>query len=169
MKFDIQAPEDYPVKVTLVEENPTWDLSAYGLVLSGPITAEIDVVKSDRIYYFNGRVWGEVGLTCSRCLTEYTMAMNGHLEFSVQEVVQAGAVTKDEIPDNEILIPAGQTEIELDDAVKEALILEIPLKPLCREDCRGLCTICGADRNTELCDCKVEKTDSRWEGLRQFK
>src|SRR4029079_5190016 len=55
--------------------------------------------------------------------------------------------------------------VDLELLVPDALLLERPKGPLCREDCQGLCANCGADRNTTACDCRVEDIDPRWSAL----
>jgi len=60
---------------------------------------------------------------------------------------------------------------ELDSAplVVEQVLLELPQRPLCRDDCRGLCPICGGDRNEGECDCEREAADPRWSALAELK
>jgi len=63
-------------------------------------------------------------------------------------------------------IPSDTGEISLDDDIRQILLLQIPIKVLCSEDCRGICPHCGANLNTESCNCKNEHIDSRWEKLK---
>ena len=58
--------------------------------------------------------------------------------------------------------------IDLDQVVRDAVVLELPPAPLCRDDCRGLCPICGADRNDTDCDCVEDDDDPRWAALRSL-
>jgi uncharacterized protein len=58
-------------------------------------------------------------------------------------------------------------ELELLPALREELLLALPDFPVCREDCRGLCPTCGANRNDGDCGCRVESTDPRWEVLKR--
>lgn len=58
--------------------------------------------------------------------------------------------------------------VDLERAVRDAVGLEIPLNPLCRPDCAGLCVTCGADRNEAPCDCPDNKGDLRWAALRDL-
>jgi len=53
--------------------------------------------------------------------------------------------------------------------VEERIQIALPMKPLCREDCRGLCPQCGADRNVSPCSCVVEFIDPRWRALQVLK
>ena len=58
--------------------------------------------------------------------------------------------------------------IELDDLVREELLLSVPVNVLCREDCRGLCPACGIDRNLSECQCQTDEVDSRWAKLKEL-
>jgi uncharacterized protein len=58
--------------------------------------------------------------------------------------------------------------IDLEPLARETVLLELPLAPLCREDCAGLCAECGADRNTVDCGHALVTTDARWSALDQL-
>jgi uncharacterized protein len=59
--------------------------------------------------------------------------------------------------------------LDLTPAVQQAMELERPMQPLCREDCAGLCQRCGADLNQGACDCPTQETDDRWAKLSQLR
>jgi len=71
--------------------------------------------------------------------------------------------------DELMIIPYNVEEIHFTDPVKEVIFLSIPMKPLCKDSCKGLCVHCGTDLNYETCNCKEESVDPRWEKLREFK
>jgi uncharacterized protein len=56
--------------------------------------------------------------------------------------------------------------IDLSQMTVEQIVLALPMKPLCKPDCRGLCALCGANRNLASCDCAPEDTDPRWAPLK---
>jgi uncharacterized protein len=58
--------------------------------------------------------------------------------------------------------------IELDDLVREEILLAVPAHVLCRHECQGLCPVCGIDRNQGSCQCETTETDSRWQGLKEL-
>ena len=60
-------------------------------------------------------------------------------------------------------------QIDLGEVMREQFYLALPMKPLCREDCRGLCPVCGVNRNRESCTCQAEWVDPRMDALRRFK
>ena len=92
---------------------------------------------------------------CRRCARD----VGGVLDVRVQERYTPGAA-----PDDDDAYPLVGEEIDLSDLVRDAVVLELPLAPLCREDCAGLCPSCGADRNEGPCGCQPE-TDPRWATL----
>jgi uncharacterized protein len=55
--------------------------------------------------------------------------------------------------------------IDVAEEVRQVITISVPLKLLCKEECKGLCPRCGKNRNVELCDCRDDEVDSRWQGL----
>jgi DUF177 domain-containing protein len=89
---------------------------------------------------------------CRRCSTPV-------LGMSVVEVAER--FVEGSAPDDEDAYPIDHDEVDLAPLARDAILLDLPLAPLCRPDCAGLCPRCGADRNEESCDCPAE-TDPRW-------
>jgi uncharacterized protein len=98
---------------------------------------------------------------CRRCLD----VVEGDLEIEVRELfeVRDGRWAPDEA-DEETYALVGE-HVDLAELARDAVLLNLPLAPLCRPDCAGLCPNCGADRNFELCDCEEMDGDGRWEGI----
>jgi uncharacterized protein len=94
---------------------------------------------------------------CRRCAT----AVDGDLDIAFQErfVEAKGAELEDEEA-----YPVAADRIDLAVLIHDALVLELPLAPVCKEDCMGLCPWCGTDRNVESCTC-VAAPDPRWANL----
>ena len=59
--------------------------------------------------------------------------------------------------------------IDVDEIVKEQILLAVPARTLCREDCQGMCPECGVDLNTGQCNCAVDEVDPRWAALKDLK
>jgi uncharacterized protein len=66
------------------------------------------------------------------------------------------------------LISADAKELDITDDIRDTLLLALPMKMLCTEDCRGLCAGCGANLNEEPCRCAASGADPRWEALRKL-
>jgi DUF177 domain-containing protein len=95
---------------------------------------------------------------CRRC----TAPAQGTLEVSVQERF-CDPPGRGE-PEDEEAYPIVEEAIDLAPLVHEAVLGELPLAPLCRDDCQGLCPWCGIDRNEDRCAC-VAPSDPRWASL----
>jgi uncharacterized protein len=93
--------------------------------------------------------------SCRRCTADIT----GTLDVAVHEQFRTGVG-----PDDEDAYPLAHEEIDLQDLVRDAVVLELPLAPLCRVDCAGLCPTCGVDRNLSACGCQPDG-DPRWATL----
>jgi uncharacterized protein len=95
---------------------------------------------------------------CRRCLKP----ARGEVAAAVQEVYERDPV------EGETRALDG-AEVDLSELARDAVLLELPLAPLCRDDCAGLCPQCGADLNESGCDCVVETKDPRWAALEQVR
>jgi DUF177 domain-containing protein len=123
-----------------------------------PGGAEAEVVIDVRAFSGGVEVAGTVmapwiGI-CRRCTTP----VSGELRIPVRERFGDPPVNDDE------MYPITDDTIDLGPLARDAIVLELPMAPLCREDCRGLCPQCGADRNEGDCEC-VAPRDLRWANL----
>jgi DUF177 domain-containing protein len=105
-----------------------------------------------------------VRLTCRRCLTEGEQRFEVPYRFFVEPGLEPDAA-------DEGLYPMQREGdfLDLGPNVREELLVVVPKYSLCREDCRGLCPHCGADLNSDTCDCKMSELDPRWEVLRKLR
>jgi uncharacterized protein len=101
-----------------------------------------------------GTVEGAWEGPCRRCLTPVW----GRLRTDVQELFESS-------PRDGESYRLGHDRVDLEPLARESLVLDLPLAPLCREDCRGLCPTCGADLNQGDCDCLPAEPDARWAAL----
>jgi uncharacterized protein len=92
--------------------------------------------------------------SCRRCLTD----VGGRLHSQVHEIYQ-GTITDPEA------FPIEHDQIDLAPVVREVVQIDLPVVPVCRPDCAGLCPTCGVDRNLEPCQCADEGRDDRWDAL----
>jgi uncharacterized protein len=106
-------------------------------------------------------VRGELATTwtapCSRCLEPVTGDVAVHVDELFETVPLEGETYLLE-----------EDVIDLEPMVRDALLLELPLVPLCRADCLGLCPKCGANHNVASCDCVTDEPDPRWAALRSL-
>ncbi len=96
---------------------------------------------------------------CRRCLGPVT----GELDVPVRELYRPRL--GDDAGEDEDTYPLSGELLDLKPLARDALLLDLPLAPLCRIDCAGLCPRCGIDRNEVACDCPAGTGDPRWAGL----
>jgi uncharacterized protein len=107
-----------------------------------------------------------VRLECGRCLESFEaeIAIEAEEEFRPSLDIITGRPVKD-TGDDAALVIDDHHILDLSELVRQAILLALPLTPLCREDCAGLCPVCGANRNQEPCDCEADVIDARWSSL----
>lgn len=117
----------------------------------------------------DGSAGMSASLVCSRCLKKFSYPLN--VDFHEEYVPQPDAVEEEhELMDSELEINYYKDdEIDVDDFIREQLIVSVPLKPLCRAECPGICPMCGKDLNEGLCECKKEEIDPRLLPLKKLK
>jgi uncharacterized protein len=104
----------------------------------------------------------EVTLECSRCLEPYLQPLHMDLELEFQPSVSV--VTGEFLPppeDDTVFVIDGHHILDLTEAIREQVILNLPMRPLCREDCLGLCPVCGQNLNEGPCPGHTEPVDDR--------
>ena len=150
------------------------DLDRDELAAVGPVSVEARAEKgsTEGEYIVEGAAKFTADYTCARCLDPYPIATNSpfHIRFrprpEVSEEEQEIEITEPEELDVEFY---SERTIPLRDLAVEQIQLAIPMKPLCDDQCLGLCPTCGANRNREKCGCDEKVVDERWgalEGIR---
>ena len=118
-----------------------------------------------------GQIRTEVELACDRCLAPRAAPLE--VEFDTSFIPQAAAAVQTEnvelLPEHLILAVYEGDSVDLDELVREQIVLALPTRNLCREDCKGLCPRCGADLNAEQCSCDTTEVDPRWAALADLK
>ena len=137
--------------------------------VASPVELQLNVRKDGDKYSLLGRRATTVRRDCCRCLEPFDVATE--LDIDVRYLphgVNTGE-GEHEISDDDLSIAFYRDdEIDLGGLVREQLQLAAPMKPLCDDGCRGLCPVCGANRNREACGCDTTWRDPRLEPLRAF-
>jgi uncharacterized protein len=145
-------------------------LDRYELLALGPVKWRGQVVFADPGFYLRARLSYEQTLSCNRCLKPIVEPTEALIELMV--LVDRHPETESEHALHEQDLGQLYIEeevLETDPILIEQLQLNVPMKPLCREDCKGLCPKCGADLNAGACSCGEIKADPRWAALASLK
>lgn len=105
-------------------------------------------------------------MICARCLEPFEQEFTIEIEeeFLPSIDIATGSVIPHKDDDEALLINEHHI-LDLTELLRQAIILSLPLTPLCQDDCKGLCPTCGINRNYEVCDCQDEHIDPRWASL----
>ena len=116
---------------------------------------------------FRGRFDASVTGTCARCLSDYSFPLAEDFRFVLKPAAVDSSERELSEEDLSLSFYDGD-EVDLSPLVREAMMLALPTRPLCKDDCRGLCPHCGTNRNLRACDCRDEWIDPRLEVLRAY-
>ena len=130
---------------------------------AGPLTGQVRMLRTQRSIFVRGHLATRVGLACSRCLTEMVAPLDADLEaeyFPGIDIQTGHHVLRPDDGDLGFMIDENH-ELDLTEAVRQHLLLELPMRPLCDDACQGLCPGCGVDLNEASCTCEDEPMDDR--------
>ncbi len=148
-----------------VEVAPS-ELDSPDLVALSPIDCSGRMVFADPGFLFTADLAYEQTLACTRCLSQFVEKVEPRIELLVVQGKELVEGEERELGARDL----GVWQVEGDKFRTEPVLFEqvqlnIPMKPLCRDDCQGLCPRCGADLNAGDCGCDREVPDPRWAGL----
>ena len=128
----------------------------------------LHVRKEGEVVFVTGRLQARVPLTCGRCLEAYQIVVTPAVDARFVPNPQ-GRVEEHELAADDL-----ETDVYDHDSLDLGLLVEtettlgLPMKPLCSERCRGLCPVCGGNRNATACTCEDTSSDPRWAPLKKL-
>jgi len=157
MKIEVFEIPEEGLNIEL-EETPKID----GVKITEPFKAVLRIEKNGQEVFVKGVVSGEVELQCSRCLKDYKMPIRSLIELSYHPVEELNKEELVELKRDEMEVDFYREGlIDTEDIIRDQILLSIPMKPLCSEDCKGICPFCGTDLNEFNCGCVVKEIDPR--------
>ncbi len=130
---------------------------SFSLEPGGRVKVRVEKGESDSVHV-RGKLSAGLGVECSRCLERFALPVAQQLDlFYLPRLPRQQEEEEDvELQDRELVVAFyGGGRIDLGETVREQLMLALPMKRLCREDCRGLCPVCGGNRNQKDCGCAM--------------
>jgi uncharacterized protein len=115
--------------------------------------------------FLRGKIKTAVALECVRCLAPIDLPLTLEIEDTFKF---AGEADEPEAAEPAAYTIQENGSIDLAPLISELSWTAIPMKPLCRPDCKGLCPQCGANLNVTSCECEVEDIDPRWSALKEL-
>ncbi len=176
MKFKLEdiLPEGLDATFTenegLLNERLGGETALTGIYFTEPIQVQAHLTRSGSTVVVDSRVEAKAKATCVRCLEPFSLTITAHYPISLKPKPKSPPPEEVELSrqDLETDFYEGE-EINLTPVVQDQVLLAIPQKIVCRDDCRGLCQGCGKDLNRETCHCTVKELDPRLEALKNFR
>ncbi|MFN0157446.1 MAG: YceD family protein [Bacteroidota bacterium] len=141
-----------------------------GLGLGEPfkkdVTVRVTLERSGDQFHINAQILATGDFVCDRCASPFqTVVAPSYRMHYITNPTESDGYDASEV---QVLSP-GFMILDIAEDVRQTILLGIPLKLLCREQCAGLCPHCAKNLNEELCDCKDDVVDTRWEQLRKLR
>jgi len=177
VKFAVDQIKDSPVAIHIDEPVEVFPLLT-GMQndkccsITGNITGDITVTREFENLRVVGRLAAPLALSCSRCLADFTSFVDTSFTIFFRKEASSATSVEDELELGEMdLLSSAYSgdEIDLTHEIEEQIAMEIPLKPLCSDFCKGLCHECGADLNTSSCSCSKKSVSMTFSALKDFK
>lgn len=131
-------------------------------IFTAPVSIDVNLDKSSTQIYLKTKIALEGNFTCDRCLIDFKSQI--HTLFNIIFMYEARSL-KGELSNDIQIISHDTNYIDIAEDVRQYILLAIPIKILCSENCRGLCPSCGIDLNENQCKCNSATPDPRWEAL----
>ncbi len=136
--------------------------------LTEAVAVQLSYYRSGMDVVFSGALEAPAEATCARCAEQFVTSCTRSFRF-VLAPKAAGEPNGDLRAEDLEFSFYEREEIDLSPLIREQVLLALPTRPLCKEDCRGLCPRCGANLNREVCGCRVTMSDPRFGVLSTLK
>ena len=119
--------------------------------------------------FVSGHIETRAQVECDRCLQQVETPVQSDFELQYIPGTEYASSQAAELTENDLSVSVFDGEaIDVDEIVKEQILLAVPTRMLCRPDCQGICPNCGIDKNTGECACSTDEVDPRWAALKNL-
>jgi len=128
---------------------------------AGPLVVNAEAELAGKEIRVRGRISGVVEAACDRCLEQARLPVELDFDLPYRPMEEIAREEEVEVEEDELAVGFFSGDgVNLADLVGEQIFLSLPMKILCRPDCRGLCPVCGVNRNAKECGCSLQREDS---------
>ena len=133
------------------------------------VQGTVKLMRTDHGILVKGALKTDSELTCSRCVALFTCPLTINIEEEYLPTTDVISGSPLPVPDDPGAFTIDERNIlDLTEAIRQYTLLAVPMKPLCQQDCAGLCPTCGTNLNQAHCDCAPPAGDPRWAELRKL-
>ncbi len=158
---------DTGLQLDIKESTDEVQWKAQGIDLCGVLEFAGRLDKLENEILVRGSLKAMVGLVCARCVTSFRLPISSRVEVEYRLKIEEPPEENLELEEEDInTYFCTQNRLDLGQAFRDQIFLSIPIKPLCKDTCKGLCSTCGANLNEGTCGCSAESIDPRLEVLK---
>ncbi|MFC1693522.1 DUF177 domain-containing protein [Candidatus Latescibacterota bacterium] len=171
MKVDFFGAQEHTENVEFESSALDIGITSEDYSFSSDIRVVCRIFRDGDIARMDGEVYAPLIMQCARCLGKFNKEVTGEFSLVSKRLGEGVSLPEytdkdnEESEDNLLIIEHDTRTVDITDLVRDALMLSLPVKPVCSEDCKGLCPVCGYNINEGDCGCRSEIHDSRWHGL----
>lgn len=141
-----------------------------GVRMSTPATMSAEIACDDVRTHVTGKILAEFEIDCTRCLEAVSVPMQFDFDVEFVDAEHFVSSGEHEIDTKDLSADAlAGEQFDLNELAREQILLNLPEQVFCKEDCKGLCGICGTNRNLGDCNCTDAEIDPRWSVLKDLK
>jgi len=161
-----ESPATFPVLAEMAETGEC--------EFAAPIKTALSAMRIDDMIEVEGRIDTRVRLACGRCLNTFETPLSSHFALTYTHLTEdlPADTSQEEVElraeDMGLVYFEGET-IDLHEAIQEQIVMALPLRALCRPDCKGLCARCGHDLNDGVCGCDHRPSNGAFAALKNLK
>lgn len=166
-RIDTIPEEGKHVEATISPAEIIVDMPGYSL--NNPLVFSGRLTRSARNVYVRGNLSGAVNAQCGRCLESFDMPLNLDMDIAFSPQREQLDQEVEIIEQDSNLAYYEADSIDLLPEIRDLFLVNLPIRPVCRSECKGLCSQCGADLNVNPCNCGQKPEASPFEKLKELK
>ena len=125
------------------------------LGFDGLLECHIEIVRAGIRYILDGHIFGNAWVACDRCLESYRRLLDVEFRLFLSTSFSGSEDKELELSEDDMSVQFVEDhQINLKDVVRDQIVISLPMKSLCHDDCLGLCPVCGANLNEHPCKCR---------------
>lgn len=155
LKDTIGSTRDYEVDTSV-------DIEGFNDAIRGKVM----LMRTDHGILARATLTTDIEIPCSRCLSPFDYSLSLNIEEEYFPIIDINSGVALPSPEEPGCFTIDERNIlDLTEAIRQYALMAVPMKPLCREECAGLCPVCGVNLNQSSCDCQSGQVDPRWSEL----
>ena len=125
------------------------------LGFDGPVKCHVEIARAGIRYILDGHIFGYAWVSCDRCLESYRRLLDVEFRLFLSAPFSDSDQKEFELSEDDMSVQFVEChEIDLKEVIRDQIVISLPMKSLCHEDCLGLCPVCGINLNEHKCKCR---------------